>query len=84
MSPLTVQRDGWLTCLQEVHTERGSLMVSNGHEEKLAAEPKRLLLFSQVKVLGHWGADRQNSQWISHHSTQDLSILLHKMRRKAL
>lgn len=54
MSPLAVQRDGWLICLQEVQMERGSLMVPNGEEEKLAAESKLLLLLSQVKVLGHW------------------------------
>lgn len=75
MSPLTVQCDGWLICLQELQMERGSLMVRNGQEEKLAAESKHLLLLSWVKVLGHLGADGQNSQWISHHSTQDLCIL---------
>lgn len=32
MSPLTVQRDDWLICLQEVQMERGSLMVPNGQE----------------------------------------------------
>lgn len=68
----------------EVQIERGSLMVSNGHEEKLAAEPKHLLLFCQVKVLGHLGADGQNGQWISYHSAQGLCILLCKMKRKAL
>lgn len=57
-----VQRDGWLVCLQEAQMERGGLMVPNGQEEKLAAESKRLLLLSQVKVLGHLGADGQNSQ----------------------
>lgn len=55
--------------------ERGSLMVPNGQEEKLAAESKHLRLLSQVKVLGHLGADGQNSQWFSHHSIQDLCIL---------
>lgn len=75
MSLLTVQRDGWLVCLQEVQMERGSLMVPNGQEEKLAAESKHLRLLSQVKVLGHLGADGQNSQWFSHHSIQDLCIL---------
>lgn len=39
MSPLTVQRGGWLACFQEVQTE-GGLMVSNSHEEKLAADSK--------------------------------------------
>lgn len=32
----TVQRCGWLVCLQEVQMERGSLVVPNGQEEKLA------------------------------------------------
>lgn len=73
MSPLTVQCDGWLICLQQV--QRGSLMVPNGQEEKLAAESNHLLLLSQVKVLGHLVADGQNSQWIRYHSTQRLCIL---------
>lgn len=59
-------------------------MVSNYHEEKLAAEPKHLLFLSQVKALGQLGADGQNGQWISYHSAQDLCILLRKMKRKAL
>lgn len=75
MSPLTVQCDGWLICLQQVQMERGSLIVPNGQEEKLAAVSNHLLLLSQVKVLGHLGGDGQNSQWISHHSTQCLCIL---------
>lgn len=70
-----VQRDGRLICLQEVQMERGILMVPNGQEEKLAAKSKRRQLLSQVKVLGHLGADGQNSQWISHCSAPDFCIL---------
>lgn len=78
MPPLTLHSDGWLICLQEVQMERGSLMVPNGQEEKLAAESKHLLSLSQVNVLGHLGADGQNSQRISQHSAQDFCILLFK------
>lgn len=39
MSPLAVQTDGWLICLQEVQMEGGSPMVPNGQEE-LAADSK--------------------------------------------
>lgn len=54
MSPLTDQREGWLICLQETQMERGSLMVPNGQDEKLADGSHHSLLLEE---LGHLGVN---------------------------
>lgn len=90
------ERGGWVTvCVQTGEWRKGEELMSSltaQHEggwdgERQSDATKRPRggagrWLSQVKVLGHFRADGQNSQWMGHRRAQDLYILWCKERRK--